>query len=82
VSIEETDAPGTSRPARIIVTGRARDLDLRMDIAVESAIVNKGGPLSPGPDFLQMRGVYRVSGRAGGQDIDFTAPGAAETFRE
>jgi hypothetical protein len=82
VTIEETDAPGTNRPARIIVTGRARDLDLRMEIAVESAIVNKGGALAPGPDFLQMRGEYHVTGRAGGQSIDFRAPGAAETFRE
>jgi hypothetical protein len=81
VTIEETDAPGTNRPARIVVSGRARDLDLRMDIAIESAIVNKGGPLAPGPDFLQMRGMYHVAGKAGGQTIDFTEPGAAETFR-
>jgi hypothetical protein len=82
VGIEETDAPGTSRPARIVVTGRARDLDLRFDIAVESAIVNQGGALAAGPDFLQMRGLFHVTGRAGGQQVDFTAPGAAETFRE
>ncbi len=82
VSIEETDAPGANRPERIRVTGRARDLELQMDISVESAIVNRGGPLSPGPDFLQMRGTYQVRGRAGGQTIDFAAPGAAETFRE
>jgi hypothetical protein len=81
VTIEETDAPGTNRPARIVVSGRARDLDLRMEIAVESAIVDKGGPLAPGPDFLQMRGMYHVTGKAGGQTIDFTEPGAAETFR-
>jgi hypothetical protein len=82
VTIDETDAAGTNRPARIIVTGRARDLDLRMEIAVESAIVNKGGALAAGPDFLQMRGTYHVTGRAGGQPIDFTESGAAETFRE
>jgi hypothetical protein len=82
VIIEETDAPGTNRPSRIVVTGRARDLNLRMDITVESATVNKGGALSAGPDFLQMRATYHVTGRAGGQEVDFTAPGAAETFRE
>jgi hypothetical protein len=33
-------------------------------------------------DFFQLAGVYRVTGQAGGQRIDFTARGAAETFRE
>ena len=32
-------------------------------------------------DFLQMRGRYRVTGKAGDRTLDFTAPGAAETFR-
>ncbi|MGC4082519.1 MAG: hypothetical protein QM736_10520 [Vicinamibacterales bacterium] len=82
VTIEETDEPGANRPRRIVVTGSARDFTLRMDIAVESAIVNKGGALSAGPDFLQMRAQYHVTGRAGGQELDFTAPGAAETFRD
>jgi hypothetical protein len=82
VSIEETDEPGARRPRRIVVTGRGRGLDLRMDIAVESAIVNRNGALAAGPDFLQMRAQYHVTGSAGGQDVDFTAPGAAETFRE
>ena len=39
------------------------------------------GPLANGVDFLQMRGHYTVSGRAGAREIKFTAPGAAETFR-
>lgn len=82
VRIEETDEPGTDRPRRIVVTGRARDFDLSMDIAVESVIVNKGGALSAGPDFLQMRAQYTVKGRVSGQELSFTAPGAAETFRE
>lgn len=82
VSIDETDEPGTGRPRRIVVTGRARDFDLTMDIAVESVIVNTGGALSAGPDFLQMRAQYTVKGRVGGQEVSFTAPGAAETFRE
>jgi hypothetical protein len=81
VTIEETDDPRTRQPQHIIVTGRGRDLNLRMDIDVESAIVNRGGPFSAGLDFLQMRASYRVTGRAGGQDLDFTASGAAETFR-
>jgi len=32
-------------------------------------------------DFLQLAGMYRVTGEAGDRRIDFTARGAAETFR-
>ena len=32
-------------------------------------------------DFLQLAGVYRVTGQTGDRRIDFTARGAAETFR-
>jgi hypothetical protein len=39
------------------------------------------GALANGVNFLQMRGQYTVSGRAGNRDIAFTTPGAAETFR-
>jgi hypothetical protein len=43
-----------------------------------------GGTADPrsGPDraFLQMRGVYEVTGRVGGRNVAFRAPGAAETF--
>lgn len=82
VRIEEFDAAATGRPDRIVVTGKARDLNLRFDITVEGAIVNKGGALAAGPDFIQMKATYHVTGEAGGQRVDFTAPGAAETFRE
>ncbi len=82
VSIEEVDDPATRQPTRIVVTGRGKDLDLRLDLAVAGAIVTPGGALSAGPDFLQMRAEYHVTGRAGGQPVDFHASGAAETFRE
>ena len=36
---------------------------------------------TPAPNFLQMRGRYTVTGRAGDRMLDFSAPGAAETFR-
>jgi hypothetical protein len=80
VTITETD-DSTGTPRRIVVEGRGGTLDLRMDIAVDSAIVTRGGPLAGGPDFLQLRVRYHVTGRAGDQAVDFTAPGAAETFR-
>jgi len=81
VTIEETDDASTHQPRRIRVEGRGGQLDLKLDIEVESAIVNRGGALAGGPDFLQLRARYHVTGQAGGQRVDFTAPGAAETFR-
>src|SRR5262249_61759561 len=59
VSIDETDDPSTGHPRRIVVTGRGGAIDLKFDIAVESAIVNRNGPLASGPDFLQLRGPDR-----------------------
>jgi hypothetical protein len=81
VRIDETDDPTTGHPRQIIVRGRGESLDLEMTIQVEDAIVNRGGALAAGPDFLQLRGRYRVTGSVGGQHVDFEAPGAAETFR-
>jgi hypothetical protein len=81
VTIDETDDPATGRPRRIVVRGRGASLDLTLDIAVEDAIVTRGGALAAGPDFLQLRTRYHVTGRAGDQSIDFTAAGASETFR-
>ena len=80
VSIDETDDVA-GRPQRILVQARGDSLDLKMDIAVDDAIVTPGGALANGPDFLQLRTRYRVTGRAGGQAVDFTARGASETFR-
>jgi hypothetical protein len=55
-------------------------LDLRFDVA--STETNRmTGALANDVNFLQMRGQYTVSGRAGNRDLEFTAPGAAETFR-
>jgi hypothetical protein len=82
VTIEETDDASTRRPRRIVVTGRSRDLDLTLNLSVDNTTVTRGGALAAGPDFIQMRATYRVSGTAGGQQVQFTAPGAAETFRE
>lgn len=81
VAIRETDDPATGRPQRIVVSSEGGSLDLTMDITVRDAIVTPGGVLAKGPDFLQLRGSYHVTGKAGGQAVDFTAPGAAETFR-
>ena len=82
VTITETnDANG--RPQTVTVRARGSALDVTLRFAVASAVTTRTaqGPLGSGLDFLQLRGEYRVSGRAGTQMIDFTAPGVAETFR-
>jgi hypothetical protein len=81
VSIEEADDPSTGRPTQITVQGRGGSLNLKMEISVDAAIVTRGGALANGPDFLQLRARYHVTGRAGGQAVNFQATGAAETFR-
>jgi hypothetical protein len=81
VGIEETDDPATGQPTRIVVQGQRGGFRLRMELDVERVIVTRGGALAPGPDFLQLKATYRVTGEAGGEAVDFTAAGAAETFR-
>jgi len=83
VSIEETNDPVTGHPRSITVRGRSASLDVTMELAIEDAIVTpRGGRLfDETMDFLQLRARYRVRGRAGDRSIDFTASGAAETFR-
>jgi hypothetical protein len=83
VSIEEINDPATGHPRSIVVTGRSSSLDVTMELTVDDAIVTKrgGGLFDDEMDFLQLKVRYRVRGRAGERSIDFTAPGAAETFR-
>ena len=78
---EANDAKG--RPQTITVRARGTSLDVTLRFDVASAVTTRmsQGPLGNGVDFLQLRGEYTVTGRAGPRTIDFTAPGAAETFR-
>jgi hypothetical protein len=78
---EENDAKG--QPRVITVTGRGSEVDLRLRFDVGSMVVSpmNQGPLANGINFLQMRGNYTVSGRAGARQFNLTAPGSAETFR-
>ena len=71
------------RPERIDIRARGPALDLTVRFDAESAVTTRttGGPWADGIDFLQLRGRYTVTGRAGSRAIDFTATGAAETFR-
>ena len=79
---EMNDAPG--QPKTITVTARSRLLDVTMRFDVASMVTTRmaQGMLANGLNFLQMRGQYTVNGHAGDRDIDFTAAGSAETFRE
>jgi hypothetical protein len=82
VQIDETnDAAG--RPQSIAVRARGSAVDLSMRFVVGSSVTTHmdQGALANGVDFLQMRGTYTVRGRAGNREIDFSAPGSAETFR-
>ena len=82
VAITEDDAGGRPKGITVQAHGRQVELTLQLDVA-ES--VGSQMSLTRGAagamNFLQLGGVYRVTGRAAGRDIDFTARGSAETFR-
>ena len=54
---------------------------MTLDVDQTTATRMRAGGFGAGLDFLQMRAQYKVSGRAGGKDVAFTAQGSAETFR-
>ena len=82
VTIDETNKED-GQPRTITVTGRSRLIDVSLRFDVASVVTTQlEGALSTGLNFLQMRGQYTVNGKAGDRDINFTAPGSAETFRE
>jgi hypothetical protein len=83
VQITETDTE-SGRPRTIDVRARGAALDATIRFDVASMVTNHmaSGPMRTGLDFLQMQGTYTVRGQAGSRVLDFTAPGAAETFRE
>ena len=78
---EDNDERGQPKTITVRARGSALDMDLRFDVASAVTTHMAQGPLANGIDFLQMRGQYTVSGRAGSRKIQFTASGAAETFR-
>jgi len=82
VRITETD-DAQKRPSRIAINARGPSLDVQLQFDVSSSVLTPmtEGALSSGMDFLQMRGHYTVTGRAGARTMRFTAPGTAETFR-
>jgi len=83
VTIQETNAASRTEPDRVVVSGRGASLMLTLDIDVDHVTTTRmpRGSFGGGMNFLQLRGMYRVSGQVSGRTIDFTAPGSAETFR-
>jgi hypothetical protein len=83
VAIDEKDAGPGGAPRRIVVSGRSDTLAVTFDIDVDQVTTTRTrrGSFGSGMTFLQLRGTYRVSGRAGDRRIDFSSPGSAETFR-
>ncbi|MAG71612.1 MAG: hypothetical protein CL471_15170 [Acidobacteria bacterium] len=83
VTTEEEDDPDTGQPLHIKVSGRSREISLEMELDVEAAEVTQmdRGAFGRDMDFWQLRATYRVTGRVGERELDFTARGAAETFR-
>jgi hypothetical protein len=82
VRITETN-DDTGSPRRIALRARSSSLELELTFDVMSTVTTRmsNGVLGDGLNFLQMRGQYTVTGHAGGRAINFSAPGAAETFR-
>lgn len=85
-AIEETSATPGGRPEVVRIVAREPGLDLQMEASVEDVVRTRlgGGPglgTLGATDFLQLRASYRVRGKIGEETVDFTALGAAETFR-
>ena len=84
VSLEETgDEQGL--PQRVTVHARGQTIDLTLvftaDRSVRTAMSMTATAAGMPVDFLQLGGEYRVTGKVGDRAVDFTARGAAETFR-
>ena len=65
------------------MSGRSESLVLTLDIDVDHVATTPvcSGASSAAMNFLQLRGRYRLSRATGQRQVDFTAPGSAETFR-
>ena len=82
LSIEEEDDPETGEPRRVVVVTRGA-IALRLEVDIEDVTMTRMDreEFGAGLDFYQLRARVHVVGRVGDRTVDFTAPGAAETFR-
>jgi hypothetical protein len=82
VSITEDDAGGKPKAITVQTHGRQVELTLRLDVAESVGTqMSLTRSAAGATNFLQLDGVYHVTGKAAGRDINFTARGSAETFR-
>jgi hypothetical protein len=82
VSITEDDAVGRPKGITVQARGRQVELTLQLDVAESMGTQMSLTRSAAGAmNFLQLGGVYHVTGKAAGRDINFTARGSAETFR-
>lgn len=82
VRITETNSSG-ERPTAVNIRAQGPGLNVTLRLDVDSTETTRiaQGPLANNVDFLQLRGRYTLSGRVGGQPVNATALGSAETFR-
>lgn len=83
-TIDETNAPGAERPARIVVRASGDEFSATLTLDIGQTTITRGRQgrgLGGTLDFLQMRAAYTVDARIAGRVIRFTGPGSAETFR-
>jgi hypothetical protein len=86
VTIRET-SEGSSAPTGLAVHARSQSTDIDLNFTAEESVRTRMGLTAPSRlpgralDFLQLGGEYRVTGHVGDRQMDFTARGAAETFR-
>jgi hypothetical protein len=82
VSIEEFDDPVNGRPRQVVVQGHGDSLNVRLKLTVLGITGTRlGGSFGGEGEFIQLQARYEVRGSLAGRKIEFTAPGAAETFR-
>ena len=82
VSIDEEDAGDRPKAISVHARGRQVELTLRLDVAESVATRMEMTRGAEGAmNFVQLGGVYQVTGKAADRDINFTARGSAETFR-
>jgi hypothetical protein len=80
-------APGAAwdQPKHMRSHARGASVELFLEFDVEQVVrtaMSTASPVSGAAfDFLQLGGTYRVTGHVGARTINFTAHGAAETFR-
>jgi len=82
VSIDEEN--DGDRPNVITVRAGGRQVDLTMRLEVAESVTTRmelTRTAHGAMNFLQLGGLYRVTGKIGDHEVNFTARGSAETFR-